>query len=200
MKDLIVLVADKNMEAAIHGLLAREASLGIVKPSFDIRVHPERDPGVLGKCQDYLRPFLPLYGRALVMFDRVGCGSVHSAEDIRWTVKNRLDNAGWYERNHVVVLDPELEIWVWSDSPHVARALKLSPADLQQVLAHFPRDVHAKPVDPKGAMESALKMAKLPRSSAIYAALASSVSLNRCRDENFSSLKSILTLWFPRSN
>ena len=200
MKDLIVLVPDKNIEATIDKLLARENSLGIVKPAFDIHIHPERDPGVFGKCQEFLRPFLTLYRYALVMFDHAGCGSSQSAKDIQLGVQNRLDATGWHGRNHVVVLNPELEIWVWSDSPHVARALGLSQEALQQVLGDFARDDNAKPEDPKTAMESALRKAGLPRSSAIYSDLASSVSLNRCRDEVFLSLKSVLFFWFAKRN
>ena len=49
-KDLIILVADKNMEHTIKGLLARPPALGIRPLSFDIRVHPERDAGCRGEA------------------------------------------------------------------------------------------------------------------------------------------------------
>lgn len=43
-KDLVVLVPDKNMEASLRGLLSRCAALGLRDVTFDLFVHPERDP------------------------------------------------------------------------------------------------------------------------------------------------------------
>lgn len=199
MKDLIILVADSQMRAATEKLLMREPALGIVTPSFEIFVHPERDAGVFGKCHDFLRPFQQLYRFALVMFDREGCGSKESARQIQQIIKERLDQAGWNERNQVVVLDPELEIWVWADSPNVSRSLGLSERQLREVLSKYERDLNLKPKDPKAAMEDALRKSRLPRSSAIYANLASTVTLKNCRDRSFSDFKSALVKWFGRS-
>ena len=44
-KDLIILVADKNMEFAVRGILTRLEALGIRDITYDLYVHPERDPG-----------------------------------------------------------------------------------------------------------------------------------------------------------
>lgn len=40
MKDLVLLVADKNMQATLRGVLARPQAMGIKAITFDIRVHP----------------------------------------------------------------------------------------------------------------------------------------------------------------
>lgn len=200
MKDLIVLVADSQMRAATEKLLAREHALGIATPSFEIFVHPERDAGVFGKCQDFLRSFQQSFRFALVMFDREGCGSNEAAKQIQQIVKKRLDESGWIERNQVVVIDPELEIWVWADSPNVSKSLGLSDKQLQEILAKYERNENLKPKDPKAAMEDALKKSHLPRSSAIYANLASIVTLRNCRDKSFSDFKSALVKWFGRSS
>ncbi len=199
MKDLIVLVADSQMRAATEKLLRREQAFGITSPSFEIFVHPERDPGVFGKCQDFLRPFQKLYRFALVMFDRKGCGSQEAAQRIRQIVQERLDKTGWQGRNQIVVIDPELEIWVWADSPHVSRSLGLPEEQLKEILAKYERDENQKPKDPKAAMEEALKKSRLPPSSAIYANLAATVTLKNCRDASFSQFKSTLVEWFGRS-
>ena len=45
MKDLVILAADKDMEHAPSGLLARPRALGIRPIAFDVFVHPEHDPG-----------------------------------------------------------------------------------------------------------------------------------------------------------
>ena len=47
-KDLVVLVADKDMEHALKGLLGRPRALGIREIEADIRVHPRHDPCVCG--------------------------------------------------------------------------------------------------------------------------------------------------------
>jgi hypothetical protein len=44
-KELIALVADRNMEFALRGLLSRERSLRASVASYDVFVHPEKDPG-----------------------------------------------------------------------------------------------------------------------------------------------------------
>ena len=53
-KDLILLVADKNMEASLKGLLTRFRSLKLRQVTFDLYVHPERDPGCLLRAHDFL--------------------------------------------------------------------------------------------------------------------------------------------------
>ena len=73
-RDLVVLVADKNMEAVMVGLLGRPQSLGIRAITFDVFVHPRRDPGCLTGADDFLRPFGGAYHYALVLFDHEGCG------------------------------------------------------------------------------------------------------------------------------
>ena len=71
-KDLILLVADKNMEASLKGLLLRSQALGLRRMIFDLYVHPERDPGCLLRAHDFLRPFVTRYERALVVLDHAG--------------------------------------------------------------------------------------------------------------------------------
>jgi len=57
MKDLVILVADIDMKAGVEGILKRHKSLKIRPVQHDIFVHPERDPGVLNKAHQFLRPF-----------------------------------------------------------------------------------------------------------------------------------------------
>ena len=47
VKDLVILVADKDLEHAMKGLLARPAALGIRAVETDIFVEPQHDPGEL---------------------------------------------------------------------------------------------------------------------------------------------------------
>ena len=45
MKDLVLLVADKNIQYALKGALGRPEALGIRPIEFEFRVHPGRDGG-----------------------------------------------------------------------------------------------------------------------------------------------------------
>lgn len=196
--DLVILLADKNMEAGIRALIQRPEALGIRSISADFFVHPYRDPGILNEAHKFLAPLAKQYAYALVVFDRQGCGRVGSAEDIAREVQTRLDGAGWTRRSTVIVVDPELEIWVWSDSPHVPRVLGMSSDDLENLLNEKYRSgSQLKPNSPKEAMEEVLQRSRIPRSSSIYSRLAQNVSVSRCTDRAFLRLRTCLHQWFP---
>lgn len=200
-KDLVALVADKNMQFCLQGLLSRPEALAIRAIRFDpLYVHPERDPGCLRRAHDFLRPMARTHQHALVMFDRVGCGSSNTRDELEEMVTRRLRENGWGDRAETIVLDPELEVWVWADSPEVARCLgwRHRAPDLRKWLQE--QDLWAsearKPADPKQAAESVLRYVRRPRSSALYKDLASNVSLRKCSDPAFLKLRGILTRWF----
>ena len=202
-KDLVVLVADKNTEFAIRGLLTRRShSLQIRPITFDIFVHIERDPGCLRRGPDFLRAHTTRYGRALVMFDREGCGQEQKERAaLERQVEEQLAQSGWDNRSAAVVLDPELEIWVWSDSPHVEKALgwnnRAPGLRPWLVSSGMLGEADIKPPDPKRAVEEALRVARKPRPSNIYHELASSVGFESCSDAAFRKFKEVLATWFP---
>ena len=199
MKDLVILVADKNMQAMVRALLTRTRSLGIRDVTADVWAHSNSDPGVLTGADEFLAPFCRQYACALAMFDREGCGQDRPADQLTREVQERLDQKGWAGRSHVVVLDPELEAWVWSDSPHVARAFGMPSTDLENLLAReYGSRGHAKRTCPKEAMEHALRHSGKPRSSSIYKEVAQRVSLRRCNNAAFLAFKECLREWFPR--
>jgi hypothetical protein len=200
-RDLIVLVADKNMEATLVGLLKRPQSLGIAPVTYDLFVHPHRDPGCLNEADDFLSSLAGAYRYALVVFDHQGCGREGVPPDqLAEELKARLVRKGWRERAEVVVLAPELEVWAWSDSLHVPRCLgwaDRSPS-LREWLATTGRwpIAEAKPRRPKEALEAALREVRKPRSSAIYLELARTVSLQGHDEPAFLRLTQALRRWF----
>lgn len=124
MKDLVILVADHNAEHALLGLLQRPGDLGIREVQFDIWVHPQRDPGVYLRAHEFLRPFIGQYKYALVLLDQEGSEAEQAeTERMRSAVQERLERNGWKDRCQVIVINPELEAWVWAQDPYVARAL-----------------------------------------------------------------------------
>lgn len=201
-RDLVVLVADKNMEFATRGILSRPRSLRIRAITFDVHVHVERDPGCFLKAAEFLRSFQSRYKRALVLFDREGCGRVAETRSVlERQVEDRLGASGWRSRAAAVVIDPELENWVWSASPQVDQHLGWAERvpDLRSWLRKtgYLQADEPKPARPEEAMEAALRETRKPRSSAIFERLAKVVSLTRCEDAAFAKLQSVLREWFP---
>lgn len=200
-KDLVILAADKNIEFTIRGLFSRPQALKIRSLEFDIFVHPEHDPGCFKKSDDFLRPFANSYQYGVVVFDKEGCGREKaSRKDLEIEIEERLSKTGWNTRARAIVLDPELEVWVWSDSPQVDIVLGWDgkEPDLRTWLENEGRlKAHAaKPSRPKEALEAALRKVSKARSSARYAQLAQQVSFERCSDPAFLKLKAVLQSWF----
>jgi hypothetical protein len=201
MKDLVIVVADVDTEYTLRGLLSRSPSIGIRPVNYDIFRHPHRDPGCrIGAC-DLLRRFTNQYHRALVVFDHEGCGQEGITRgELERDLESHLNRSGWDDRASVIVIAPELEIWVWSDSPQVDIALGWSGRipDLRGWLrakAMWPAD-SPKPDRPKEAMRSSLREARKGYSAAIFEQLAKTVSFNRCVDPAFRKLLATLQVWF----
>lgn len=199
--DLAVLVADRDIEQACLGILGRQRSLGIRAIRHTMLVDSRgRDPGCFLRGHEILEPFAREAAHGLVVLDRSWEGApAESAEDLAVMVEDRL-RVTWGNRARSVVIDPEVEVWLWSDSPHVASAMGWTQGTsrlrrfLEQEEA-WDRD-DAKPRDPKRALSLALRASKTPRSSAIFRRIADRVGLERCSDPGFNKLKGILRDWF----
>jgi len=204
MKDLVVLVADNQARAAIDALLTtRRAALGLRDVGFDIVVHSKRDPGCYQTSHDLLRSQVGRYARCLVVFDYEGCGRDHRATPagVADQLMARLTANGWHDTDAcVVVIDPELEAWVWSGSTHVARMVAgvETTEELLQLLegGGFMAHGATKPARPKEAMEYVLRLANKPHSASVFAELAKVVSLADCKDPAFGKLAAQLQTWF----
>lgn len=201
MIDLLCLVADKNMEAVVGELLGRYQSLGIREITRQILVHPQRDSACYEDPVALLRGWTGGASHALVVFDRAWEGAPDEDPlQLEMVVDRKLGQlgAGWAKS---VVIDPELEVWLFRDSPRLDEALgwKDRTPPLRQELARlrlWAADA-AKPADPKQAIEWALRQARLPRSSSIYRQLAKALGTKGCTDLAFLRFQSTLRGWFP---
>ena len=81
MQDLVVLVADKNMQFALQGALARPQALGVRPFTFAFRSHMGRDGGVRTTGADVLALETTRFRHALMVLDFEGCGQ---ERDARW--------------------------------------------------------------------------------------------------------------------
>ena len=203
-KDLIVLAADPSMEVTLKQVLKRHQALGIRGISHDVVPHPERDPGVFQGAHNFLRAQRRNYHHALAICDRHGCGKEKLSREQLETIIDVNLSIDWDDRAAAVVIDPELENWLWTDSPHVAQALGWTDAmpDLRAWLRKegLLEEGQAKPTDPKAALERALRLTKKHKSSSLFESLASKVSLRSCTDPAFRKLTATLQRWFPAAD
>lgn len=201
-KDLMVIVADGDMESVIRSLLSRPQAIGIRSLSFDVKRHLQRDAGCRTDSHTYLRLWMNSFNYAMVVFDREGSGGEQMPrEQLEATVESNLSRNGWRDRCAVVVIDPELESWVWSRSPHVDRLLGWdghSPSLREWIQSEtdYWHPDRTKPERPKEAMDAVLRRTKKRTSAALFADLASQVSVRNCSDPSFSKFQKALQNWF----
>jgi hypothetical protein len=204
MRDLVVVVPDKDTEQALTGLLKRPESIRVRPIDFVVRVHPQKDPGCYHTGHELAATSRREARHALVVFDRAWEGAPSTdAAVLRREVESRL-RPSWGDDCACVVIDPELEVWVWSDSPHVAEALGWQgrqPAlrDWLEEQGLWPRG-QAKPPDPETAFRRAVRRSGLPPSAAVFRHLADRVSVQRCTDPSLRHLLSVLRGWFGEAD
>lgn len=203
--DLVVLTADKNMRFALEGLLNRPQALAVRSISAVFYIHPESDPGCLLHADAFLRSFARRFTHAIVMFDREGCGQEEKTRDeLEQKGESSLSRSGWAGRAAGIVIDPELENWVFNDSPEVDASMgwrgNHPPLRTWLVDQNYLAAGEIKPARPKEAMEAALRHVRMPRSSSIFGRLAEHVGIGRCTDGSFQKLKARLRAWFPISD
>ncbi len=204
MTDLVVLVPDADIERVLRGLLRRHRSLGIRQLDFKILLHPMRDPGRRVGSAEILRPLRRAHRRALVVFDRHGCGSRNAREAIQRSVEQSLELSGWKDKScKAIVIEPEVEVWLWNGSAHIARALGWDRyVDLQRYLRRvglWPEGAQ-KPTDPKQGLRRAHRAASTRRkrwSPRSFAEIAGTTTLRGCVDPAFVELRDTLRRWFP---
>ncbi len=201
-RDLVALVADKSMEATLRGLLLRPEALGTRAVSYEIYSHPAFDAGCRAKGPTFLRSFCNQFAHALILFDREGSGrEAKDASDLESEIEKELARNGWEDRAAAIVLDPELEIWVWSYSPEVDRVLGWSgcvPALRQWLVEEaFLSSPSGKPARPKEALLRALRHVGKQPSASLFRQLSERVSFRRCTDRAFRKLRGQLVNWFP---
>lgn len=201
-RDLIVVVPDGDMEFAVRAMLSRSRALGIRPITYDVRRHVQRDAGCRSDCHNYLRLWLNEYRYAMVLFDHEGSGmEITPRTQLESEVEEILRVNGWQNRAAVIVIDPELEAWVWSDSPEVDNVLGWTgrtPALRAWVQSNtaFWNSGKVKPARPKEAFDAALRRVGKQNSSSVFEDLAARVSMDRCLDPAFDKFKSVLRRWF----
>ena len=203
MKDLLALVADQDMVETLKSVLSRHQSLGIPPITHQVERHLRRDPGCRADAVRSLRPRLRQYRRAMVVLDRHGCGRESlPREAIQREIEGGLASSGWDDRAKAIVIDPELEAWVWAGTKHVADVLGW-PNDYRDLKAWLAgRGLWgagaAKPSDPKAAMKAVLQERNITNSATLFGDLAKRTTWRQCQCPAFAELTQTLKRWFPK--
>lgn len=168
MRDCFFLLADKNMQATFEGFLTRPAFFRSLacgefafEPRLDLSVAAgDNDPGLYTRGHELLRPYQASHRHAVVALDADWDGSP-GGEAISEHLTARIKATGWEaDRFVVIVIDPELENWIWQQNDHVARGLGFSDSDElladPDLRAAWPHE-QAKPSSPKEILESLLQ-------------------------------------------
>ncbi len=202
-KDIFVLVADEHMQRTMQSLCGRYGDLGTCRFAFTVDRHLGRDSGCRVYAIDHLKPISNRYCRCIVMFDYHGSGTSESRRNTQVRLEKELED-DWNDRVKVIVIEPELEAWVWGDMAALSKCLGWPDGgQLRDWLSKrnlWCQD-HAKPRDPKQAMKQATWHAPTRRwhriSGRLFGELAKTTNLNNCQDPAFQELRATLQCWFP---
>jgi hypothetical protein len=121
---------------------------------------------------------------------------------VRREILNNLWRNGWSaECVEVVVIDPELEVWLWQrGNPHIARAFRYNESvSLEAFLEAegFWSAAALKPTRPKEAARLLLQRYRGGAPMVVYARIIENISVSGCQDPAFNLLVAALQRWFP---
>lgn len=200
MNDLYLLVADRKIHVTVESLLCRCESMLIRSITFNIVTHPKNDPGCRTDWEPYIRGGLTDHEKALVIFDNAASHGNRSSKQIQDELEELMGLNTWQDRCKAIVIDPELEAWVWTNSNTGAQILHWPSFNALRIWLRnsglWPAG-ESKPLDPKEALDRALREKQLPSSATIYRSLAQKVSVTNCQDSSFEKFRSTLQEWFP---
>ena len=104
----------------------------------------------------------------------------------------------------MIIIDPELETWVWIDPSHVPHVIGWSADQslpdwlVEKKFLDLPTQV--KPSRPKLALDAALCHIKNKHKSEIFFKFAEKISFRNCTDPAFLKLLTRLRKWFPAAS
>ncbi len=139
------------------------------------------------------------------MFDHEGCGAEHkSAAEIETELERQLITRGWNNRNAVIVIEPELENWIWTNSLHTAKAMgweDLATLTAWLTAQKWLQPNAKKPNHPKEAMEAAVKYRlRKPITKEMFESIAAKASFKSCTSPSFIKFKDTIVRWFTTEN
>ena len=237
MNPLLFLLADSECNSTLRGFFGRDKfhrSLGCgpiqrsgvsFDPEKDIRVHPERDPGVWKDPQTILFAERHSYEKCLIILDEAWEGAPPPERIVADVERLVVNEAKWDRgRFEVILIRPELEVWIWQRNPHVVEAFGYTGTDeqlwafLEQQSLRLDSDKRRhrflpanalaglppawprkdpKPENPKGLVEALSWQCQSGPASGVFNEIGSTISVRGCVDPAFRKLRRTLQEWFP---
>jgi hypothetical protein len=136
------------------------------------------------------------------MLDYHGCGEQKlSAQQLEIAKELEYRQSGWgLDRVVFVVIEPELEAWVFASSLRHLEHLTgwVQTERLRKWLENrgYLTPGSYKPVDPKSVLDLVLRTLDKRRSAKLFADLAQRVTLANCQDRAFLKFRDTLQRWF----
>ncbi len=215
MRDCVFLVADSHMETVFKtflGLRHRHEKLGTAPFRFDAErdlLLAGNDPAVYRKGHDFLQSYRRTHRYAVLVLD-FQFEHQKKPDEIVAEMTSKMIANGWNaEQIQVVLIQPELEAWLWQDNPNIQEVFfrNLSPTEkpkapaLRQWLCDqrlWPMEC-VKPPDPKTAMMKAAEEFRAGAPMAVFTEVFRRVSVHGCQDAAFHTLRDALKRWFPQA-
>jgi len=207
-RDCVFFVADKTMRETFLGFLSREdrdEQLGCGAFTFDpaedlFFAAGQNDCGLNKRADALLSAFLHSHQKVVVALDCEWDGSPGQVAIIQ-NISTQLLGSGWAADDVIVIaIEPELEQWIWQDSPVLADELRMdAPQGLKAALSArglWPQDA-AKPPSPKELFIQLRRENNVKLSSSVFKRIAANVPVAACQDSEFRRLVNQLQLWFP---
>jgi hypothetical protein len=206
-RDLIVVAADRAAQVMLIELLDRfPLALGLRPFTYEVIVHENRDPGCYTMGVEKLDLKAKEFEYCILIFDHEGCGAEHkSPPEIEIELEKQLTKGLWTDRNAVIVIEPELENWVWTNSIHTSAAIGWGNdrEGLRSwlVAKAWLEPNEEKPKRPKEAMEASHKFKlNTPITSDTFQSIAAKASFKSCTSPSFQKFRSTITTWFQHKN
>jgi len=213
MRDIIFHLADKHMEEGLRAFFQRDDwqhTLGCrrfeIDPRSDsdlFRVAGCTDGGVWKYAHKNLATFKDKYRHAVIVLD-ADFDPRPGAKVLQEDISKCMIESGWNEgRFAVIVIQPELEAWLWA--PNVNVALGFGHPNFNDLRAALEAEMlwnagDPKPHDLKGARDYAAKRGGKRTGGPIFKSIFGGISrraLDLCAEPGFVTLRSALSGWFP---
>ncbi len=216
MRDIVFHLADRHMEEGLRAFFSRQDWHHVLKcRRFEVdpmsnsdfyRVAGETDGGLWKHAHKNLHIFKEQYRHAVIMLD-AEFDPQPGPNVLRADIGKAMLASGWDEdRFGVVVIEPELEAWLWAPNHNVARAF--GHANFEELRTFLESEGlwdpgAPKPHSLKAARDRAARRGGKRTGGPIFRSVFEHISrraLDACVEHGLKTLRMMLGTWFPPEN
>jgi hypothetical protein len=204
VRDLLAIVEGKDDAAVLRAVLIRPRDLGIRSITFHTE---QRASGMIARGPELAREQRREFRYVLCLWDHQGSGQeAKPPSRVQGEVQARLNRNTLKGCSKALVIDPELEVWLWQDLAAIAQVLGVEDSALQGWLAEW-RDEQFPTLtveevllrQPKEAFEQVIRRAGLKPAAALRERVAAAADLHQwAQESSFRLLRRTLRRWFAR--